>query len=266
MRAALARDRADLRLADVVEKLEAERRLKRLAERRRQRLGGREADAVREPEPHLARGVGEVREEARRARVHAGGVVVRNLDLQAAGARSAVDDQTAVLLEGSVQTEPARHDVVGERHVRDLARTDAHGCDRLHEDRRPAALLGQTRDVDRPGGGLERGDLRARHGQELAEGRAGSLVGGQVGLLGARHAGTEVVVGVQVGRPHAGGLEGAAVVGRALGHPRERVAQAGEVGGARWPVHPLDGANRRGTGRSNSGPRPVPLCRDEPFA
>ena len=254
----------------MVEELDAERRLELLAERRRQRLGGREADAVRQPEPHLARRVGEVGKEARRAREHGGAVVVRDLDLEAAGPRSAVDDQAAVLLEGAVQAEPARHDVVGERHVRDLAGLDTHGPDRLHEDRRPAALLGQTRDVDRPGRGVERGDLLARHGEELAEGRAGALVGGQVGLLGARHAGTEVVVGVQVGRPHAGGLEGAAVVGRALGHPDERLAQAIEVLGGGRPVHPLDGANRRGTGRSNSGPgrrgEPVPLCRDEPFA
>src|SRR5439155_1054311 len=47
--AALARHRADLRLADVVEKLDTERRLELLAERRRQRLGGREADAVGQP-------------------------------------------------------------------------------------------------------------------------------------------------------------------------------------------------------------------------
>ena len=213
VRAGLARDRADLRLADVVEELDAERRLELLAERRGQRLGGRETDAVREPEPHLARGVGEVRKEARRARVHGRAVVVRDLDLQAAGARSAVDDQAAVLFEGPVQAEPARHDVVGERDVRDLAAAHAHRRDRFLQRRCAAALVGQTRDVDRPGGGVERGDLRARHGQELAEGRMSALVGGQVGLLGARDPGTEVVVGAQVGRPHAGGVEGAAVVG-----------------------------------------------------
>src|SRR5437016_4686890 len=39
-----------------------------------------------------------------------------------------------------------------------------------------------------------------------------------------------------------------------LGHPGQRVAQAGEVLGGGRPVHPLDGANRRGTGRSNSAP------------
>ena len=39
-----------------------------------------------------------------------------------------------------------------------------------------------------------------------------------------------------------------------LGHPDQRVAQAIEVLGGGRPVHPLDGANRRGTGRSNSAP------------
>src|SRR5262249_60131921 len=75
VRPALARDGTDLRLADVVEELDRER----AAERRGERLRRREADPVRQRHAHLARGLEEVREEARRAGVDRRAVVVRDL-------------------------------------------------------------------------------------------------------------------------------------------------------------------------------------------
>ena len=95
----LARHRADLGLADVVEELDAEGRAEPLAERRRERLGGREADPIGEGERHLARGVGEVGEEARRARVHGRAIVVCDLDLETARPGAAVDDQVLAIAE-----------------------------------------------------------------------------------------------------------------------------------------------------------------------
>src|SRR5207248_1003700 len=142
------------------------------AQRRRERLGGREADPVVEVaagvEAHLARRVAEVGEEARRAGVHRRAPGARHLHLEAARPGAAVDDQAAVLLEGAMEPDSARHDVVGQGHVHHLAGAHTHGGDRLDEHRRPAALLGEARDVDRPGRGVERGELLPRRGEKLA--------------------------------------------------------------------------------------------------
>src|SRR6185369_14965029 len=73
MRPALTCDRADQRLAAMVEQLDPEGRLELRPQRRRQRLGGREADALVQVAPRipaeLARLVREPAEEARRAGV-----------------------------------------------------------------------------------------------------------------------------------------------------------------------------------------------------
>ena len=89
--AALARERTDLGLAAVVEELDAERVAELTSELRCEQLGRREADAIREVLPrveaHLAGGVAEVREEARRAGVDGRLPGLRDLDLLPALAR-----------------------------------------------------------------------------------------------------------------------------------------------------------------------------------
>src|SRR5262245_31734561 len=96
--AALAGERPDLRLAAVVEQLDAEGVLEIAAQRRRQRLRGREPDAVGEiaarVEPERARRVAQVGEEARRPRVHGRAPRLGELDLQLAVSGPAVEDET----------------------------------------------------------------------------------------------------------------------------------------------------------------------------
>ncbi len=240
---ALAGERTDLRLAAVVEQLDAEGRLEVAAQRGRERLGRRKPDAVAEPEPHRARHVAQAREEARRAGVDARPVVVCDLHLQLARPRAAVDDETAGGLEGPVQAQAAGHDVIGERHVRDLAGAHAHRADRCGQHRGAARLGREPRDVDRPGGRVQRGDLGTRHRQEIAEGRVRALRRDQVGLAEPRHPGAEGVVALERARAHAGRVEHAPVVRRALVDPGERLAQPSDLLGGRRPTHAA-GANR----------------------
>src|SRR5262249_48767846 len=84
--AALARERADLRLAAVVEELDAEHRPELRPQARRQQLRGGEAHAIVEVtagiEAHLPRRVAQVGKEARRAGVDRGAVVACDLHLE----------------------------------------------------------------------------------------------------------------------------------------------------------------------------------------
>ena len=238
---ALAGERPDLCLAAVVEELDPEGVLELAAQRRGQRLGGREADAVRQVPPRieaeLARGVAEVGEEARRAGVDRRSPRPRQLDLEPAVAGAAVQDEAARLLEGAVEPEPSRHDVVGEGHVRDVAGAHAHGTDRRRQHRRPAALGGETRDQDRPRRRVQRAELRPRHGEELAEGRMRALVLHQVGLRGARDTATEIVVGADVRDVAACPGEQPPIVRRMLHDPAQGLCEAGHIVGAGRPVH-----------------------------
>ena len=241
MRAALAGERPDLRLTAVIVELDPEGGLELPAEPRRQGLGGREADAVVEVaarvESHLARGVAEVGEEARRPGVDRRSPRARHLHLEPARTGPTVDDEAARLLERTVEPEPPGHDVIRERHVRHVAATHAHRGDRVDEHRRPATFLGEPRDVDRPGRGMERCEFLARRGEELAERGLRPLIRDQVRLERQRHAPAEVVVIPQLFGTDAGGREHAAVVRRPRRHPRERVAHAQELIRSRRPRH-----------------------------
>ena len=198
VRAALAGERPDLRLTAVIVELDPEGGLELPAERRRQGLGGREADAVVEVaarvESHLARGVAEVGEEARRPGVDRRSPRARHLHLEPARTGPTVDDEAARLLERTVEPEPSGHDVIRERHVRHVAATHAHRGDRVDEHRRPATFLGEPRDVDRPGRGMERCEFLARRGEELAERGLRPLIRDQVRLERQRHPPAEVVI------------------------------------------------------------------------
>src|SRR5437879_1889155 len=105
--AAFPRQRTDQRLAAVIEELHTETRLQLAAQRRRERLRGREADPVAQIaariETESARRVEQVREEARRAGVHGGAELLGELHLQLARPGAAVDHDAAVLLEGAME-------------------------------------------------------------------------------------------------------------------------------------------------------------------
>ena len=119
----------------------------------------------------------------------------------------------------------------------DLATPHTHGADGVHQHGSSAALLGEARDVDGPGRGMQGRELLRSGGEQLAERRPGALVLGEVGLLRPRHARAEVVVAAEVLDADAGRAEQAAVPRRALRHPDERLAEPGEVGGGRGPSH-----------------------------
>src|SRR5262249_49162634 len=97
VRTTLAGERPDLRLAAVIQELDAEGVLEIAAQRRRQRLGAREADAVREVaariEPQLAGRVAEIGEEARCTGVDGRAPGARQLDLEPAVAGAAVQHE-----------------------------------------------------------------------------------------------------------------------------------------------------------------------------
>ena len=115
-------------------------------------------------------------------------VGARDLHLHLGVADAAVDHQAAVLLERAVQAQPAGHDVVVERDVRDLAALDAHRGDLLDQRRRAAALGGDARDEDRTGRGVDARELRRVHREQIAERRRGALACDQVRLAQHRNA------------------------------------------------------------------------------
>jgi HEAT repeat protein len=136
-----------------------------------------------------------------------------------------------------MEPQPARHDVVRERHVRDVAGADAHGRDRLGQ-HGGAALLGlEPRDVDRAGRRVHRRELAPLARQDVAERRMRPLVLDQVDLREPRDARAHVVVGAELARLNAALGEEALVVRRALDDPGEGLAQAGEMIGGRRPGH-----------------------------
>ena len=230
----LARNGADQCLAAVVEQLEGERRLELGAKSRRKRLGGREADTVVEVAAgvpaELARLVSEPPEEARGAGVHRRAEIAGHLELERARPRAAVQHDAAVLLEGAVEAEPARHDVIGERHVRDLAAPDAHGADRLEQDRRASRLVGEAGDVERAGRDVHGCELPGQRREEIAEGWQATLRRDQIRLRRAGHPSANGVVVAQLGRPDTGGRVVRPVVRRARLRKGERLEEPRDVG------------------------------------
>src|SRR5262249_20885033 len=102
--------------------------------------------------------------------------------------------------------------------------------------------------------------LVPRHGEELAEGRARTLVLGELGLVRTRDAAPEVLVGAQVGDADAGFLEETAIPGRAVDDPGERVAEPREVVQRRRPGHAGAVTDRNREGQT-SIVRPPGGCR-----
>src|SRR5262249_26287489 len=119
----------------------------------------------------------------------------------------------------------------------EVAATDAHRRNRLLQDRRPALLGREARDVDGPRRRVHRRELLAPDGQELAERRMRALLIHEVDLREARDARADVVVRGQLARTNAPLGEAPAVVRRPLGDPRERLAEPGDVVGVRRPGH-----------------------------
>ena len=59
---------------------------------------------------------------------------------------------------------------------------------------------------------MQGAELRPRHGEKLAERRMRALVGGQVGLGRARHAGAKLVVALELRWTHSNVIEQPAIV------------------------------------------------------